>query len=293
MKISLFAGVHGTDQDQLTKALLRNADMLRAQDRVVPPPQAYRDMLTATLDKLGPARPAPEARDILLDAILPELETDPAHLILCCDTVLGPPRDMFATGRLYAQAETRLRACAALFEGDDLSLHFALRNPASLLPELAARSPYPNLGGFLQGVRPETLRWSDFLTRVRLALPECPVTVWCTEDTPFVWGEVIRAVAGLAPGTRIAGAFDVLASIMEPEGMRRFRAYLGQHPTVSDAQRYRIMAAFLDKYALDEALEAGIDQPGWDSAYVDHLSALYDADLTAIAAIPGVALIAP
>lgn len=293
MKISLYAGVHGTDQEQLTKAMLRNADRLSAHNTAVPPPVAYRDLLTATLDKLGTARPTEGARDVLLDAILPDTADDPDHLVLCCDTVLGPPRDMFAGGQLYAQAETRLRAVAALFPQDALSLHFALRNPATLLPELSARSPFPNIGAFLQGVRPETLRWSTFLIRLRRALPDVPLTVWCTEDTPFVWGDVIRAVAGLAPGTKIAGAFDILATIMEPEGMRRFRAYLGQHPNVSDAQRYRIMAAFLDKYAMDEALEEGIDQPGWDAAFVDEISAAYDEDLDTIAIIPGVTLIAP
>ena len=293
MKIALFAGVHGTDQDALTKTLLRNADMLAERGTAVPAPGTYRDLLTAMLDKLAGRAPAVGARDVVLDAILSDSADDPDRLVLCCDAVLGPLRQMFSGGQVYPAAMTRLASLRALFEGERVELFLALSNPATLLPDLAARSGAPNVGALLAGMPPEALRWPDLLDRLQRALPGVPITVWCTEDTPFIWGEALRAVAGLPSGARIAGAFDVLAQVMEPEGMRRFRAYLGQHPDVSEAQKYRIMAAFLDKYAMDEALETAVDAPGWDAAYVDRLTATYESDLDVIAELPGVRFIAP
>ena len=75
--------------------------------------------------------------------------------------------------------------------------------------------------------------------------------------------------------------------------MKRFRAFLKENPTINEMQKRRVMSAFLDKYALDEAIEEELDLPGWDAAYVDMLSELYEDDLYEISRIPGVTVIAP
>ena len=40
-------------------------------------------------------------------------------------------------------------------------------------------------------------------------------------------------------------------------------------------------------------MEEELDLPGWNGAYVDMLSELYEADLEVIAAMPGVRLLTP
>jgi hypothetical protein len=54
-----------------------------------------------------------------------------------------------------------------------------------------------------------------------------------------------------------------------------------------------VVAAFLDKFADEAAIEEELDVPGWDTPLVDRLSALYDADIETIAAMDGVTFIAP
>ena len=120
-----------------------------------------------------------------------------------------------------------------------------------------------------------------------------PVTVWCNEDTPLIWAEIIREMAGLDHGERIQGGFDLLREIMSPEGMKRFRAYLHDHPVMSEMQKRRVMAAFLDKFALDEVLEEEIDIPGWTAELVDEITELYEEDVFQLQRIPGVHLISP
>ena len=124
-------------------------------------------------------------------------------------------------------------------------------------------------------------------------VPDMKITCWCHEDTPLIWGEVMRELAGLSPEHRLDGEFDMLTDIMSPEGMRRFEAYLAAHPGMSESQRRRVMVAFLDKYARADAIEEELDLPGWDAARVAALTARYEEDLDSIARMPGVKTLAP
>lgn len=291
MRIAIHAGAHCTDDDRLLKALLRNADGLRGRAVSIPGPGRYRGLLSDMLNKLGDATPAPESREIILDRILSEDAEMVDRMVLSHENLFCVPKMMLSGGALYRKAESRLAAMTRLFPGDALELYIGLRNPATLLPTCFGFAPGGNFEDFLGGMDPLQFRWSHLIAGLRKALPDIPITIWCNEDTPLIWGEIIRALAGLDSGAKIAGAFDLLSEIMDSEGMRRFRAYLAEHPTINEAQKRRVMMAFLDKYALDEELEEVLDLPGWDDAYVDRLTALYDADVDAMAAMPGVRLI--
>ena len=62
---------------------------------------------------------------------------------------------------------------------------------------------------------------------------------------------------------------------------------------MTEHQKRRAIAAFLDKYALEEEIEEELDMPGWTEELVERMTALYDADVEIIRAMPGVSLIAP
>jgi hypothetical protein len=57
-------------------------------------------------------------------------------------------------------------------------------------------------------------------------------------------------------------------------------------------QRRKVVAAFLDKFALPERLEIEMEMPGWTDEIVQELTALYDQDVHRIASMPGVTFIA-
>ena len=80
---------------------------------------------------------------------------------------------------------------------------------------------------------------------------------------------------------------------MSREGMRRFRAYLRDHPNLTDTQKKRVMIAFLDKYALAEKLEEELDLPGWTGDLVEELTEIYDNDIARLTEIPDLRLITP
>ncbi len=54
-----------------------------------------------------------------------------------------------------------------------------------------------------------------------------------------------------------------------------------------------MIAAFLDKFAIEEELEEELDIPGWSEEVVDTLTEIYDEDVFEISRIPGVTFISP
>ncbi len=291
MQIIIHTGAHYTDEDRLIKCLMRNADSLAPLGIAVPGPSRYRALLKKTLAALRTAPPGPEERDVLLDAILDDARSD--RMILSNTHFFGAPRAAIRQGRIYPQAGERMASMCKLFPHDRVEMFIGLRNPASFLPEVYQRSPRENFEEFSGGVDPRHILWSELINRVRTEAPEVPITVWCNEDMPLIWSQIIREMAGFEPHEKVAGGFDLLASIMSKEGMQRFRAYLDGHPDLTEIQKRRVIAAFLDKFALEDEIEEELDMDGWTEDLVEEMTDLYDEDVLAIQRIPGVSLITP
>ena len=291
MELVLHTGAHFTEEERLVKCLLRNKGEFSRRGVSVPGPGKYRRLLRDTLNALETASPSPDARDILMDAILDDEVAD--RLVLSHAHFFGVPRTAMRNGFLYPRAVERLRRIAQIFEHDQIEMFMAIRNPASFLPAIFERSPQDEMIGFMGGADPLDVRWSDFLREIRQEVPQISITVWCSEDAPLIWGQIIREIGGLEHGEKVVGGFDLLSSIMSREGMKRFRSYLKEHPVMSEMQRRRVIAAFLDKFALDEEIEEEVDLPGWTDNLVWRMTEIYDEDVFDIQRIPGIQMISP
>jgi hypothetical protein len=137
------------------------------------------------------------------------------------------------------------------------------------------------------------MRWSELIARIRNAHPDLPITVWCNEDTPLIWSQIVREIAGIDATVPIAGEFALLSEIMTKPGLQRFHAYIDSHPGMTEVQKRRVIAAFLDKFADEAAIEEELDVPGWTEAVVNRLTELYDEDLYEIQRLDGVQMITP
>ncbi|MFK7744623.1 MAG: hypothetical protein AB8B47_06190 [Roseobacter sp.] len=236
-------------------------------------------------------RPADEAREVLLDAMLDNEVAD--RVLLSNAHFFGAPKVAVRKGVIYPIAPERIASLAEIFQGDEIELFMAVRNPATFLPACFGKSPKEDLTDFMGGVDPRAVRWSDTFKRIREATPEIPITVWCNEDAPLLWSQIIREIGGLEHGEHVVGAFDLVADIMSKEGMARFVAYLKDRPEMNEIQLKRVIVAFLDKFALEEAIQEEIDIPGWTEELVDELTEIYDEDVLEISRIPGVEVISP
>ena len=291
MQLVLHTGAHYTEEERLLKSLLANKAMLAKRGTCVPGPSTYRGLFRDTLNAMYKSSVSAGARDVLLDAVLDDSEADRA--ILSDANFFRTPATAMIEGMLYPAAPVRMMRMVQLFPDDELQIFMAIRNPATLLPILYDVSGDNSDAHFWGTKDPLDIRWSDTLGLLRDSAPEIAVTVWCNEDAPLIWGKIMHEMAGLPETTKMKNEFDLLETIMTTEGMKRFRSYMEAHPEISGAQEQRVISAFLDKFAMEDAIEEELDMVGWTDDLVEEMTENYDQDVLRIQQIPGIRMILP
>jgi hypothetical protein len=279
MRIVYHLGAHCTDEDRLVRCLLKNRAVLAEQGIVVPAPTRYRKLLRDTMIQLRGATASEDTEAMILDQIMDEPNAD--RLILSWTSFLGFPAYAIASG-LYGHGGERLRAFTQIFPDIEAEFHLAIRNPATFVPDLRERAMQKNHGDILQGVDPFALRWSEAVRQILEQNPNVPLTVWCDEDTPLIWPEVLEVVSGHAPGTVLEDDDELLHMLLTEAGLQRYQTYIREHPPQSVSQRRRIVTAFLEKFGKPEVLSDEIALPGWTDEVVDELTRGYHEDIQRI-----------
>ncbi|MEM9971975.1 MAG: hypothetical protein AAF762_12880 [Pseudomonadota bacterium] len=191
---------------------------------------------------------------------------------------------------LYPKSE-KSAWLASCVPNHDVGFALGIRNPASYLPELARHlqtgTSLPN------PLIPDTLLWSDVIADIAAANPGREILVWCHEDTPFIWSEIMQEVTGHDPFSSLAGEFDMLETIMTEDGMERLQEFLESRNVSDQLKRRRAVAAFLEAHVIEEEIEAEIDLPGWTEETVATLTDHYEEDVTRISSMPEVTFISP
>lgn len=291
MQIVFHIGANCTDEDRLLKSILKNASALLHQRIAVPGPGKYRSLIRETIQSLDGGRPAPDTRDILLDAIVEE--DDISRVVMSNDNFIAIPKRIFDSGLFYPQAEMKVRGLHQLFPHDEISLFMGLRNPASFLQETAKRAEVTHLGAYLGLLDPRDLLWSDVIRRIKLAAPDTPLCVWCNEDTPLIWEDLIRRISGVSPQSEIAGQYDLLSGIITPAGLSALEERMEALPSADRITRHDIIADIMQEHALPEQLEDDITLTELDPETITEMTENYEDDLEDIARMDGVELILP
>ena len=294
MHIVYHLGAHCTDEERLVRCLLRNRGVLSAEGIIVPGPARYRNLLRDTAIALKGQPATLDTQALVLEQIMEEGTAE--RLVLSWENFLSYA-PWALKGRLYPAAAERVRAFSQIFPEIEAEYFLAIRNPATFLPALFEKQKADPVrgktyAGFMEGLDMFELRWSDVIESVLDENPGVPLTIWCDEDTPLIWPEVLRAVSGHADTTVLEGSDELLASIMSPEGMTRMRAYLTDHPAPNPALRRKVVSAFLDKFALADKIEIEFELPGWTEDTVASLTRIYEEDVARIMAMPEVTFIA-
>ncbi|MCU0905248.1 MAG: hypothetical protein MUE83_15475 [Tabrizicola sp.] len=290
MRIVYHLGAHCTDEDRLVRCLLKNRALLAEQGVVVPAPTRYRRLLRDTVGQLRGEVASQDTEAMILDQIMDETTAD--RLILSWTGFLGFPAYAVANG-LYGHGGDRLREFTQIFPDIEAEFFMAVRNPATFLPDLRERTLQKGHGDILEGIDPFALRWSGAVQRILETNPDVPLTVWCDEDTPLIWPEVLEVVSGHAPGTVLEDDDELLGMLLTEAGLQRYRLYVRDHPPQSAAHRRRIVTAFLEKFGRPDQLATEIALPGWTEDVVEELTQTYLADLGRIAQLPGVRFLEP
>ncbi|MDG4648030.1 hypothetical protein P6F26_06210 [Roseibacterium sp. SDUM158017] len=292
MQVVFHLGAPCTDHDLLLKTLIRNRDVLLDAGVAVPAPGRYRAVIRETSRALKGQPAAREVEDALLDAILGDAPR-PDRLILSDPRFVCINRLVIQGPQIWPMIDRQAQQLRALFPDADVEFFIGMRDLATLVPQLFRASRFSDFVEFTENMQPHAVAWSEMLRRLTRSHPDCPVTVWCNEDTPLVWGEVLHAITATGPGLALAGKDVLVEEIMDPAGFRRMQDYLRQRPPATELQRRRIVAAFLSRYALEDRFEEEIVLPGWTEEVMEDLTRAYDEDMELVARIPGVRLITP
>jgi hypothetical protein len=290
MRIVYHLGAHCTDEERLLRCLLKNRGVLAEQGIIVPGPTRYRTLMRETAIALKGQPASMDTQALVLEQIM---EVDRAErLILSWDSFLSYA-SWTMEGGLYSAAGERVRAFSQIFPRIEAEFHLAIRNPATFLPALFdkqknSKGGAQDFAGFMKGRNPMDVRWSRVVDRILSLNPDVPLTIWCDEDTPLIWPEVLQTVSGHAPGTVLEDAHELLTQIMSAEGLKRMQAYLASHSVTTTDMRRKVYTAFLDKFAIPERIEVDVEVPGWTADSVAAMTALYEQDVALIRATPGV-----
>ena len=295
MRIVYHLGAHCTDEERLLRCLLKNRAVLAEQGIIVPGPTRYRTLLRETAVALKGQPASADTQALVLDQIVQDDRAE--RLILSWDSFLSfAPWVM--EGGLYRAAGERVRAFSLIFPEVEAEFFLALRNPATFLPALFdkqknAKGGTRDFGSFLKFRDPQDIRWSDVIDRILQMNPYVPLTIWCDEDTPLIWPEVLRAVTGHAPQTVLEGTNELLEQIMSAEGLKRMQAYLAAHAVTTPEMRRKVTTAFLDKFAVPDRITMDVEVPEWTADLVEAMTSTYEQDVARIRARPGVQFIDP
>ncbi|MGR3662840.1 MAG: hypothetical protein ACU0CA_16915 [Paracoccaceae bacterium] len=293
MQVAIHLGFHATDEDRILKAMLQNKGVLAKENICIPGPGRYRGPLVDVIQQLKGDEASAETRDMLLDEFIDDDDTE--RVVLSFHNFICIPSLIFEGGMLYEKANYKAMWLRNAFPGTQVEFFLSIRNPATFIPAAYHHKGQniESFNGFLNDVDLLDIRWSDIVLAIKESNPDSPVTVWCNEETPLLWTEIIRAISGHAADTEMSGDFDMLSTIMRKEGIRRLRDFLGKNPPRNDKHRRRIVDTFLDKYLIDDAIDEEIDISGWTDQLVDELTQIYEDDLEDIVGMEGVTFLTP
>lgn len=279
-------GAPHTDNELVTWSLRKDSRLLVKKGTMLRRPKAYRSILSEMIAELQGEKPSIVDQETLLDSIVGNRQVD--RLIMSNSKFLGSPIWMFHGGSFYPNAAKNTANIRNLFPDNPCEFFLGIANPASFIPTSFKAQVEKDYEQFISGADLFAIRWSDVIGRIQAANPDCPITVWGNEDTPIIWPSVLREIAALDPQTRLKGELDVIREIMSPDGVELLIKYLDERPNLTEIQRRRIRAIFLEKFFLDDAVEEEIDLPGWTDETVDRLTENYEDDLERIEHMSGV-----
>ncbi len=291
MQVVYHLGAHCTDEDRLVRCLIKNRGFLGQSGIVVPSPMRYRPVFREMQSSLRGQPTASEVQEVVLDAVMDEDRAE--RLIFSHEFFLCVPSRVVSPQGFYAVAHRKLRALANIFPDSPAEFHLSIRNPATLIAELLAKAKHIPFEDLMGDADPLSLRWLPVIERCVNQNPDLKLVVWCNEDTPLIWPDVIRRVAGVAPDTPMDGDFDLIATLVGQEDLAAIQKAVAAAGVLKPADRRDVFATLLQRHVNPAALDFEINLPGWSQELVARMTEIYEADAAAIAAIPEIEFLAP
>ena len=268
---------------------MQNDALLAEAGTIVAPPGKMRPAIRRAMQARGDL--VSESASGLLEEMLGDRAAEAQRVVLSHEGFLGVYAKVLAGPLFYADADKRASKLRDLFPGHQVRFHLGLRNPATFVPALFEASSIEDFDAFIAGHDIEAMRWSAVIDRIRGACPDVPLTIWCNEDLPLIWPDLLRDMAGV--DAEMKGEDAILRQIMTRAGFQRLTDYLRDNPAPDLKTWRKVVTAFLGKYADPAKIDEEIALPGWSEERIAALTVLYERDIEAIAGRDDLTFIRP
>ncbi|WP_457645718.1 hypothetical protein [Profundibacter sp.] len=284
-------GAPFTDNEQVTWSLRKDAVLLSEKNVYLRRPRLYRPLIAEMVQELQGEKPSVTDQENLLNSIIGKEKVK--RLIMTNPSFLGVPAWMFYGSRFYDNAGKNTAAIRNLFPDNPCEFFLGIANPSVFIPNVFKGQKEKNYPQFMENTDLATVRWSDVISRIQDANPDCTITIWCNEDSPVIWPTILHKIAALDPKIRLQGENDIINMIISEEGQALLAKYLADRPNLTEAQRRRLRIVFLERFYLSDVVEEVIDLPGWTDETVEALTKIYDDDVNRIKQMDGVTFLSP
>ncbi|MEO0773373.1 MAG: hypothetical protein AAFZ04_09355 [Pseudomonadota bacterium] len=186
-RLVILAGAHKTASSHIQHSLLGSAPALNDLGIAVIGPKTMRRDLTPFSQLLRDGMTEEVVR-AGADGFLKHHGGEADTIALMDENILGGTdrKMLMRRKKLYPWAHTRVARLLHLFEGHDVELALATRNPATFLPSCWSESlhhgRYDDFDSFMTGFDATDKIWTRLVDRILTTCPSLNVTLWRYED---------------------------------------------------------------------------------------------------------------
>ncbi|WP_037310485.1 hypothetical protein [Ruegeria halocynthiae] len=291
MQVAIHAGAAFTDEGSLLKSLQKNSEVLTQEGIAVIGPRRYRQVFKPAFDTLG-VEPADRGLLHQMQNMLP-VNPDVRRTIFSSDNFVGERALALQEGQLYPQAGRRMALLDTAYSDHQITLFLGLSNPGSFIPKLLMTLPQADRESIIRSTDLSCLSWIGMIEDIRDLAPDVQITLWSNEDTPLIWGDIVRAMGDLNDDVALNDEYDLLLSLLDDTGKSKV---LGQMDSVDGQDKATVresLAQIFEDHAKLDTVEEELELPGWSAEIIDAFSELYEQDLTKLETMPGVRILKP
>ncbi|WP_254429841.1 hypothetical protein [Ruegeria atlantica] len=291
MQVAIHAGAAFTDEGRLLRSLQVNGEALAQNGVAFFGPRRYRQVFKPAFQALNSRPPLPDEIE-LIRSNLP-IHPKVKRAIFTSEGFIGERDAALADGQFYPAAGKRLSVLEEAFNDCQLELFLALRNPGSFIPKHLISLSEQAREDVIRNNDLSHLSWVGMIEDIRDFAPGVQITLWCNEDIPLIWGDVVRSVGGLDLNAPIEDEYDLLVSLLTEDGQTHAKAILDQNTTLTRGETRDALTAVLEDHAQRDKMEEELELPGWSDEIIEAFSELYAQDLSELETMAEVRVLKP